>query len=130
MVELPRWAIAIGRLQEGAVTDFWQPPYALHMATQAGANAMGLGTELGSLAVAKKADLVGFDFRRAHLTPCTHPLGNLVHTAHGRDVGFVVVDGRVVVEGGHATLVDEDAIRRAGAAAADALWRRARAEAH
>jgi len=130
MVELPRWAIAIGRLQEGAVTDFWQPHHALHMATQAGADAMGLGAELGSLAVGKKADLVGFDFRRAHLTPCTNPLGNLVHTAHGRDVGFVVVDGRVAVENGRAMLVDEEAIRRAGAAAADALWRRARAEVH
>jgi 5-methylthioadenosine/S-adenosylhomocysteine deaminase len=128
MVELLRWVLAIGRLQEGAVTDFWQPPYALHAATQAGADAMGLGADLGSLAVGKKADLVGFDFRRAHLTPCTNPLGNLVHVAHGRDVDFVVVDGRVAVEHGRATLVDEDAIRRAGAAAADALWRRARAE--
>ena len=126
MVELPRWAIAIGRLQEGAVTDFWQPHHVLHMATQGGADAMGLGNELGSLTVGKKADIVGFDFRRAHLTPSTNPLGNLVHVAHGRDVGVVVVDGRVGVEGGRATLVDEDAIRRAGAAAADALWRRAR----
>jgi 5-methylthioadenosine/S-adenosylhomocysteine deaminase len=128
MVELLRWVIAIGRLQEGAVTDFWQPAHALHMATQAGADAMGLGADLGTLTVGKKADLVGFDFRRAHLTPRTNALGNLVHVAHGRDVGLVVVDGRVVVEGGRATLVDEEAIRRAGAAAAEALWRRARAE--
>lgn len=129
MVEVMRWALAMGRLQEGGVTDFWQPPDVFHMATLGGARAMGLDAELGSLTAGKKADLVGFDFRRAHLTPCTNPLGNLVHVAHGRDVSFVVVDGRVVVEDGRAMLVDEDAIRRDGTRAAADLWRRARAAA-
>lgn len=38
----------------------------------------------------------------------------------------VIVDGRVVVEGGRATLVDEDEIRREATVAARALWSRAR----
>jgi 5-methylthioadenosine/S-adenosylhomocysteine deaminase len=124
MVEVMRWAIAIGRLQEGAVTDFWQPHQVFCMATLDGARAMGLDHEIGSLEPGKKADLVGFDFRRAHLTPNVNPLGNLIHVAQGRDVGFVIVDGRIVVESGRPTLVDEEAIRREAAQAARQLWAR------
>jgi len=121
-----RWALAMARVQEGHVTDDWRPETALAMATREGAIAMGLGDDLGSLTVGKKADLVVVDFRRPHLTPCTSALGNLVHAAQGRDVEVVIVDGRVVVEGGRATLVDEDEIRREATVAARALWSRAR----
>jgi len=94
------------------------------MATLDGAAALGRDHDLGSLAVGKKADLVLFDFRRAHLTPAFNPVGTLVHTGHGRDVASVIVDGRIVVENGRATLVDDECIRRKGAAAAEKLWRR------
>ena len=106
MVEVMRWGLNIGRLQEGAVTDFWQPEDVFRMATLDGARAMGLDDDIGSLAAGKKADLVVFDFRRAHLTPATDVLGNLVHVGQGRDVETVIVDGRVVVEDGRAVLVD------------------------
>ena len=125
MIEVMRWALAIARIQEGRVTDDWQPQTALRMATLDGARAMGAEADLGSLVVGKKADLVVVDFRRPHLTPATSALGTLVHTAHGRDVAMVIVDGRIVVEDGRATQVDQDAIRRAAADAARALWRRA-----
>ena len=124
MIEVMRWALAIARIQEGRATEDWQPEDALRMATLEGARAMGLEADLGSLVAGKKADLVVVDFRRPHLTPCTSALGNLVHTAQGRDVEMVIVDGRVVVEDGRPTLVDEDAIRREAAAAARALWQR------
>jgi 5-methylthioadenosine/S-adenosylhomocysteine deaminase len=127
MIEVMRWALVIGRIQEGRITDDWQPTTALRMATLEGARAMGVDRDLGSLVAGKKADLVAVDFRRPHLTPMTSALGNLVHTAHGRDVEMVMVDGRMVVEGGRATLVDEEEVRRTAADAARALWRRARA---
>jgi 5-methylthioadenosine/S-adenosylhomocysteine deaminase len=98
------------------------------MATLSGAEAMGLEQEIGSLEVGKRADLVVFDFRRPHLTPCVNPLGNLIHTAQGRDVEMVIVDGRVVVEGGRATLVNEEEIRRKANQAAKKLWEGARKE--
>jgi 5-methylthioadenosine/S-adenosylhomocysteine deaminase len=129
MVELLRWALATGRVQEGGVSDRWQPRDVFAMATINGAKALGLESELGSLTAGKRADLVVLDCRRAHLTPLTDPLGNLVHTAQGRDVEMVVVDGRVVVEGGHATLVDEQEIIREARQVAQGLWERARAQA-
>jgi 5-methylthioadenosine/S-adenosylhomocysteine deaminase len=124
MVETMRWALASGRLQEKAVNDFWGAPDVFHMATLGAATSLGRDHDLGSLTVGKKADVVLLDFRRAHLTPAFNPVGTLVHTAQGRDVAMVIVDGRIVVEGGHATLVDEDKIRLEGAAAARALWTR------
>jgi 5-methylthioadenosine/S-adenosylhomocysteine deaminase len=124
MVENMRWALASGRLQEKAVNDFWSSPDVFHMATLGAAKALGRDHDLGSLMVGKKADVVLLDFRRAHLTPAFNPIGTLVHTGHGRDVATVIVDGRVVVEGGRATLVDEEKIRFAGAAATKALWTR------
>jgi len=124
IVECMRWALASGRLQEHEVNDFWQSSDVFHMATLGAARAMGRGEDLGSLAVGKKADIVLFDFRRAHLTPSMNPIGTLVHTGQGRDVAVVVIDGRVVVENGRATTVDEAKIRADGAKAAEKLWTR------
>lgn len=127
MVETMRWALAVGRIQLGSVTEDWQPSTVFEMATLAGARAMGLEDQIGSLEVGKRADLVALDFRRPHLTPAIDPLGNLVHVAHGRDVEVVIVDGDVVVEGGEPTQVDAATIRREAELAIAALWARARA---
>ena len=124
MVETMRWALASGRLQEKAVNDFWQATDVFHMATLGAAISLGRDEDLGSLTLGKKADVVLFDFRRAHLTPAFNVVGTLVHTGQGRDIATVIVDGRVVVENGRATLVDEDKIRADGAAAAKTLWTR------
>ena len=127
MVEVMRWALAMGRVQEGRVSDAWQPKDVVRAATMGGARAMGLEGEIGSLETGKKADLVAFDFRRPHLVPSVNPVGTLVHTGQGRDVELVLVDGRVVVEGGRPVLVDVDTVLSEARRAADALWRRARA---
>jgi 5-methylthioadenosine/S-adenosylhomocysteine deaminase len=125
MVEVMRWALAVGRIQQGAVTDAWQPETVFEMATLGGARAMGLADEIGSLVPGKRADLVLLDLRRPHLTPARNPLGTLVHTGQGRDVETVIVDGAVVVEDGCPTQVDAEAIRRDAEDAIAALWARA-----
>ena len=127
MVEVMRWALAMGRVQAGGVSDAWQPADVLHAATMGGARAMGLAGEIGSLEAGKKADLVAFDFRRPHLVPDVNPVGTLVHTGQGRDVELVLVDGRVVVEDGRPTLVKMETVLAEAQRAADALWQRARA---
>ena len=72
-----------------------------------------------------KADLVVFDFRRAHLTPSVNALGTLVHTGQGRDVAQVYVDGRLVAENGRPTLVDGEAVLRDARRTLEKLWRKA-----
>ncbi|MCE8471225.1 amidohydrolase family protein [Rhodovulum sulfidophilum] len=129
MVEVMRWALATGRLQEGGVSETWQPAAMFEAATMGGARALGLEAEIGSIETGKRADLVLFDFRRPHLRPLTDMLGTLVHTGQGRDVETVIVGGEVVIEGGEPLRVDRMAVLEAAEAAAAALWDRARAEA-
>jgi len=127
LIEVMRWALCVGRLQEQGVDGFWQPEDVLRMATIDGARAMGLDAEIGSLEAGKRADLLVLDFRRPHLVPCLDPVGNLVHVAQGRDVEHVWVDGVQTVASGAPALASVDAVLRDAQAAADALWRRARA---
>jgi cytosine/adenosine deaminase-related metal-dependent hydrolase len=80
---------------------------ALEMATRHGAEAMGLGDELGSIEVGKKADLVAFDTLRPEWQALWNPVNNLVYNADGRSVHTVVIDGRVVVDAYRQSFVDE-----------------------
>jgi 5-methylthioadenosine/S-adenosylhomocysteine deaminase len=80
---------------------------ALELATLTGAQALGLGDEIGSLEVGKKADLVLFDTQRPEWQALFNPINNLVYNADGRSVHTVIVDGRVVVDAYRQTFVDE-----------------------
>ena len=80
---------------------------ALEMATIQGAKALGLDSQVGSIEVGKKADLVLFDTKRPEWRTMFNPVNNLVYNADGRSVHTVLVDGRVVVEDHKPTFVDE-----------------------
>lgn len=125
MVEAMRWALATARIQQGGVTADWQPADVFRMATLGGAQAVGMADEIGTLALGKKADLVVFDTRRPHLRPLMNPLGTLVHTAQGRDVEMVLVDGETLVEDGRPVRADLNDICIEADKAARALWARA-----
>ena len=80
---------------------------ALELATIGGATALGLGDDIGSIEVGKKADLVLFDTRRPEWSALFNPVNSLVYNADGRSVHTVLVDGRVVVENHQPQFVDE-----------------------
>jgi cytosine/adenosine deaminase-related metal-dependent hydrolase len=80
---------------------------AIEMGTLMGARAFGLGDELGSIEVGKKADLVLFDTKRPEWRSLFDPINNLVYSADGRSIHTVIVDGRVVVEAYKQSFVDE-----------------------
>jgi 5-methylthioadenosine/S-adenosylhomocysteine deaminase len=96
----------------------------LEMATMAGARAMGLEREIGSLEVGKRADLIMLDFRALGLQPVLDPVQNLAYHAHASDVELVMVDGRVLVEDGEVKTIDRLAVIDAAAQAAGAAWSR------
>ncbi len=125
MIEVLRWALALGRLHRGSIDSDWQPEHVFHAATLGGANALGLGDELGSIGQGKRADLVLVDTRRAHLNPVWRPLGSLVHTGQGNDVDYVIVEGETVIADGRATRVDTEEIVADANRAAKAAWLRA-----
>lgn len=83
---------------------------AFEMATLGGARSVGLSDQIGSLEVGKRADLVLHDTDRPEWRPLLNVINQLVWSADGRGVHTVVVDGRIVVEDGHSTQIDEEAL--------------------
>ena len=81
---------------------------ALEMGTLTGARAFGQADDLGSIEAGKKADLVLFDTHRPEWQALFDPVNNLVYNADGRSVDTVIVDGRIVLEGGRQSFVDAD----------------------
>lgn len=80
---------------------------ALRLATVDGARALGLGHELGSLEVGKRADVVLVDTTGPAWTPhADDPTLALVWGSDGRAVRDVVASGRVVVRDGSCVTID------------------------
>jgi 5-methylthioadenosine/S-adenosylhomocysteine deaminase len=79
----------------------------LEMATIRGAEALRLAGSIGSLEPGKRADLVLYDLDTPEWRPLLNPVNNLVYAASGASVRTVIVDGRVVLDEGRVTTVDE-----------------------
>jgi 5-methylthioadenosine/S-adenosylhomocysteine deaminase len=101
------------------------PSQALAMTARGGSAALGLGDELGSIEVGKRADLVCIDVSTAHLQPVLDPIWTVVNRVHGHDVAHVIVDGEVVVKNGRLTKVDEFALVEEAQGVSTAFLRRA-----
>jgi cytosine/adenosine deaminase-related metal-dependent hydrolase len=101
------------------------PQTSLEMATVRGARALGMESELGRIEVGRRADIVCVDVSSAHTQPVLDPIWILVNRAHGHDVKHVVVDGKVVVENGRLTRVDEAAIAEEARRVTSAYLKRA-----
>ncbi|UCD86593.1 MAG: amidohydrolase [Desulfobacterales bacterium] len=82
----------------------------LTLATRIGAEAIGLGEQIGSLEVDKRADLIIIDTHKPHLTPLYDPVSHLVYAASGSDVRDVIIDGQIVVRNGAPLTFDLEAV--------------------
>jgi 5-methylthioadenosine/S-adenosylhomocysteine deaminase len=98
---------------------------AFELATNRGAEAIGMDDRIGSLEAGKLADLVVHDARTLDWTPRGDVGLQLVWGTDGRTVRDVVVGGRVVVRDGVCTTVDVDALRAEVATAQRSLLQRA-----
>ena len=86
------------------------PERALEMATLRGAEALLLEAAIGSIEPGKRADLVLYDLDVPEWRPLLNPVNNLVYAATGASVRTVLIDGRVVLDEGHLTTLDERAV--------------------
>ena len=86
------------------------PERALEMATIRGAEALLLEHEIGSIEAGKRADLVLYDRDTPEWRPLLNPLNNLVYAVTGASVKTVLIDGRIVLDDGRLTTVDEKAV--------------------
>lgn len=82
----------------------------LEMATVNGARAAGF-ERVGELREGWRADLVGLTTDLTRATPIHDVLSHLVFAAHGDDVRFTLVDGRVLYDDGEVTTVDAPDVR-------------------
>jgi 5-methylthioadenosine/S-adenosylhomocysteine deaminase len=83
---------------------------ALHAATLAGAQALGLDGMVGSLVAGKEADVVAVDLSGVEAEPCYDPVSHLVHAVGRESVTDVWVAGVRVLASRALTTVDEAAI--------------------
>jgi cytosine/adenosine deaminase-related metal-dependent hydrolase len=83
------------------------PERALEMATLRGAEALLLADAVGSIEPGKRADLVLYDLDVPEWRPLLNPVNNLVYAATGASVRTVLIDGRVVLDEGRLTTLDE-----------------------
>ena len=82
----------------------------LEMATIRGAEALLLERQVGSIEPGKRADLVLYDADTPEWRPLLNPVNNLVYAASGASVRTVLIDGRVVLDEGRITTLDERAL--------------------
>jgi len=118
------------RYRDPTVMPAWE---VLRMATIEGAQAVGLGDQIGSLEVGKGADLILVDLSAPNLSPVlTAPVRNivpnLVYAATGHEVTMVMVAGKVLVREGQVMTADEDAIRARAQAQAEEVAARVAAD--
>ncbi|MFP4618860.1 MAG: amidohydrolase family protein [Spirochaetaceae bacterium] len=89
------------------------PKDAFKMGTEHGAAVLGFEGEIGTLHKGKRADMVLLDVTRAaepFVSPGQTPIDLLVYRCGTRDVDKVLVDGKLVVDGGRVVHVDRDRV--------------------
>lgn len=98
-----------GLLQKGVTGDAAALPAfkLLEMSTLAPAKALGWDAEIGSLLPGKACDMVALNLDTIETQPVFDPLSHLFYAAGREHVSHVWVDGKVVLENGKLTRLDE-----------------------
>lgn len=81
----------------------------MRMATARGARALGF-ENVGSLEVGKAADLIVLNTEKAHYYPKYNIKSAIIYSGNSADVETVIIDGNLVMEGGHLITLDEERI--------------------
>jgi guanine deaminase len=121
MFESTRLAAFISRIQSPDFDSWLGPDEVLRMATAGSARAMGLGATIGEIAPGYKADIVFLDLGHINYVPCHDVISQIVFTENGAAVDSVMIGGRMVLDHGRMTTVDERKLRRDADAAAERL---------
>ncbi len=123
LLETMKTAILLAKTGSGDATAL-VPMDVLRMATTAGARILNR-SDIGILAPGQKADITLIDLNKPHVMPVHHPDSALVYNCNGPDVRTVIVDGRVLLDNGLVTMLDEMALLAECRQAARDLLRRA-----
>ncbi len=83
---------------------------ALRMATTNGAKALGLESQIGTVEVGKRADLVLLNLNSLHTVPRFDLVSAVVYAAETSNVETVVIDGQIVMNKGTLLTINEDEV--------------------
>jgi 5-methylthioadenosine/S-adenosylhomocysteine deaminase len=97
----------------------------LELATIGAARALGLDSDLGSLEVGKKADIILLDGFKPHLYPPVMHLNRITHFSSAADVDTVIVDGTILMEQRHPKLVSPPEILEQASEISERLFKEA-----
>ena len=87
-----------------------QPEDILADTTQGGARAVQQSSQLGTLEIGKKADLLIIDTQKPHLVPAGRILSAVIHSGHPEDIESVMIDGKFVMRNREVLTMDEGKI--------------------
>jgi len=122
MFEAARLAALISRVQTPDFEAWLGPDEVLRMATTGSARAMGFGGTIGEIAPGYKADIVFLDLGHINYVPCHDLATQIVFTENGAAVDSVMIGGRLVLDRGRLTSIDEKKLRSDATAAAEHLY--------
>jgi 5-methylthioadenosine/S-adenosylhomocysteine deaminase len=108
LLETLKVAVLLAKVSSGDATTL-SPMKALRMVTVAGARLLGR-EDLGRIVPGARADITLVNLNNVRSMPVHRPDSALVYNASGPDVHTVIVDGRVLLDGGRLTTVDEPAL--------------------
>jgi cytosine/adenosine deaminase-related metal-dependent hydrolase len=100
-----------------------QPEDIFEDATMGGATALGLQSQIGSIEVGKKADLIVVDTMRAHLVPYGRFISTLIHNGQPSDIESTMIDGRFIMRNRKVLTYDEAAIIAEADKVGRRVWR-------
>ncbi|MBI1877213.1 MAG: amidohydrolase [Chloroflexi bacterium] len=123
LLETLKVAALLAKLSTGNATAL-PALEALGMVTTAGARLLGR-EDLGRIVPGAKADLTLINLNTARSMPVHRPESALVYNASGADAHTVIVDGRILLDAGRVTMLDETALLEECRAAARRLLERA-----
>jgi 5-methylthioadenosine/S-adenosylhomocysteine deaminase len=119
MFEATRLASFVSRVLDDDPARWIATREALAMATIGSARALGFD-DIGKLAPGYRADIVFLDARHVNYLPINDAVNQIVHAEDATAVRSVMIDGRMVLDGGRMTTVD---VARLAAQADDAVER-------
>jgi guanine deaminase len=122
MFETARLAALISRIQTPDFETWLGPDEVLCMATTGSARAMGFGGTVGEIAPGYKADIVFLNLDHINYIPWHDLVTQIVFTENGAAVDSVMIGGRLVLDHGRLTTIDEKKLRRDATAAAERLF--------
>lgn len=110
MLETMKWTAILHNLASTDPSHWIGPDRALAMGTVGGADAIGLGDNIGRIAKGLSADLTLYRLASPSFVPLREPVRQLVLSETGMSHGLTLCCGRALARDGRATVIDERAV--------------------